>query len=217
MLIGGWNASALSIIVIRCVRGRRFTVHKDHGRRDQQKQKGSAFSALRQRLLIARHHLPPTMRRATTVAVILSSCLASQDGVLAFAPPSSLSTAHLTTSRCARTLLCAVELKPEPVGGDELKRVTLTSSLLPGSRLKNLGPDNEGEGIYKFWLSAKADGKEIKMLRDQTEKEASKKANFPGFRKGQVPPYAQVKMTGFAVQEAIIKSCEFESTTNFLR
>jgi hypothetical protein len=24
------------------------------------------------------------------------------------------------------------ELKPEPTGGDELKRVTLTSSLLPG-------------------------------------------------------------------------------------
>ena len=163
-------------------------------------------------------HLPPTMRRATVVAIILSSCLASQDGVLAFAPPSSLlSPDHHTTVRCTRTLLCAVELKPEPTGGDELKRVTLTSSLLPGSRLKNLGPDDEGEGIYKFWLSAKADGKEIKRLRDQTEKEASKKANFPGFRKGQVPPYAQVKMTGFAVQEAIIKSCEFESTTNFIR
>lgn len=154
------------------------------------------------------------MRRATAVAIILSSCLASQDGVLAFAPPSSLlSPAHLTTARCTRTLLRAVELKPEPDFGDELKRVTLTSSLLPGSRLKNLGPDNDvGEGIYKFWLFAKADGKEVKRLRDQTEKEASKKANFPGFRKGQVPPYAQVKMTGFAVQEAIIKSCEFETT-----
>ena len=143
-----------------------------------------------------------TMRRAT-IAIILSSCLASQDGVHAFAPSSSA----LTT---VRTFLRAVELKPEPDGGDELKRVTLTSSLLPGSRLKNLGPDDEGEGIYKFWLTAKADGKEIKRLRDQTEKEASKKANFPGFRKGQVPPYAQPQMTGFAVQEAIIKACEFE-------
>jgi hypothetical protein len=148
------------------------------------------------------------MRRASA-AIILSSCLASEYGVLAFAPSSlSSSSALLTTSRSTRTLLCA-ELKPEPTGGDELKRVTLTSSLLPGSRLKNLGPDDEGDGIYKFWLSAKADGKEITRLRDQTEKEASKKANFPGFRKGQIPPYAQVKMTGFAVQEAIIKSCEF--------
>ena len=149
------------------------------------------------------------MRRATA-AIILSSCLASEYGVNAFAPSSlSSSSALLTTSRCTRTLLCAIELKPEPDFGDELKRVTLTSSLPPGSRLKNLGPDDEGDGIYKFWLSAKADGKEIKRLRDQTEKEASKKANFPGFRKGQIPPYAQVKMTGFAVQEAIIKSCEF--------
>ena len=215
MLIGGWNASALSIMLFRCP-----SVHKDRGRRESTETKGLRLFSSPSTVVFSSRviHLPPTMRRATTaVAVILSSCLASQDGVLAFAPPSSLSTAHLTTSRCARTLLCAVELKPEPTGGDELKRVTLTSSLLPGSRLKNLGPDDEGEGIYKFWLSAKADGKEIKRLRDQTEKEASKKANFPGFRKGQVPPYAQVKMTGFAVQEAIIKSCEFESTTNFIR
>lgn len=137
------------------------------------------------------------------IAIALSSLFISQSAN-SFAPSTLL---HFHSARQnQRTHLRAVELKPEPEGGDELQRVT---SSLPGSRLKNLGPDIEGEeGVYKFWLTAKADGKEIKRLRDQTEREASKKANFPGFRKGQVPPYAQPQMTGFAVQEAIIKTCE---------
>lgn len=103
------------------------------------------------------------------IAVVLGSLFASQN-TLAFIP---VRNAH------QRTLLRVAELKPEPEGGEELKRV---SSSLPDSRVKNLGPD-EGEGVHKFWLTAKADGKTIKKLRDQTEREASKKANFPGFRK----------------------------------
>lgn len=78
---------------------------------------------------------------------------------------------------------------------------------MEGSRMKNMGA-GDGEGVYKFWLSAIADGAQVKQLRQATEKEASKKANFPGFRKGQVPPYAQPQLTMFAVQEAIIKTCE---------
>mmetsp|Transcript_24174 Transcript_24174/g.41394 ORF Transcript_24174/g.41394 Transcript_24174/m.41394 type:complete len:155 (+) Transcript_24174:169-633(+) len=78
---------------------------------------------------------------------------------------------------------------------------------MPDSRMKNMGAEDE-EGVYKFWLSAKADGEKVKKLRAQTEKEASRKANFPGFRKGQIPPYAQGQITTFAVQEALIKTCE---------
>ena len=102
------------------------------------------------------------------------------------------------------TSLYAAELKPEPEGGEELTKVT---SSMEGSRMKNMGAADE-EGVYTFWLSATADGAQVKQLRQQTEKEASKKANFPGFRKGQVPPYAQPQITMFAVQEAIIKTCE---------
>lgn len=95
--------------------------------------------------------------------------------------------------------LRAAELTPEPEGGEELTKI---SSSLEGSRMKNMGADEEGEeGVYKFWLTATADGALVKKLRVQTEKEASRKANFPGFRKGQVPPYAQPQITGFAVQE----------------
>lgn len=102
------------------------------------------------------------------------------------------------------TSLYAAELKPEPEGGEELTKI---SSSMEGSRMKNMGA-GDGEGVYKFWLSAIADGAQVKQLRQATEKEASKKANFPGFRKGQVPPYAQPQLTMFAVQEAIIKTCE---------
>ena len=45
-----------------------------------------------------------------------------------------------------------------------------------------MGADEE-EGVFKFWLSAKVDGVAVKKFRVQTEKDASKKANFPGFRK----------------------------------
>mmetsp|Transcript_899 Transcript_899/g.1982 ORF Transcript_899/g.1982 Transcript_899/m.1982 type:complete len:216 (-) Transcript_899:83-730(-) len=116
---------------------------------------------------------------------------------------------HHKTSTVSNTFLKAVELTPEPEGGEELTKVSETS--LPGSRMKNMGlveEDNPDGDIYNFWLTAVANGDEIKKLRIQTEKEASKKANFPGFRKGQIPPYAQPKMTMFAIQEAVIKTCE---------
>merc|ERR1711862_457372 len=32
--------------------------------------------------------------------------------------------------------------------------------------------------------------------------------NFPGFRKGQIPPFAQPQITLFAIQESIINTCE---------
>lgn len=73
----------------------------------------------------------------------------------------------------------AAELKPEPEGGEELTKI---STSLPNSRMKNLGAEDE-EDVYKFWLSATADGELVRKNRLQTEKEASKKANFPGFRK----------------------------------
>jgi hypothetical protein len=149
----------------------------------------------------------------------------------AFIPPASIASTklHATTP---------IELVAEPEGGAELNPV---SDSLPGSRMKDMGAVEGSDGVHSFWLSAVADGKKIKELRAQTEKEASKKANFPGFRKvsgsklgwfmlsrptifgyknndlleflleliqGQIPPYAMPKMTVFAIQEAVIKTCK---------
>merc|ERR1712127_144928 len=68
--------------------------------------------------------------------------------------------------------------------------------------------NEDGEVVYDFWITASAEGKKIQKLRTQVSKDAAKNANFPGFRKGQIPPYAQPQMTMFAIQESIIKTCE---------
>lgn len=110
-------------------------------------------------------------------ASIAFVAILSQD-TTSFSPVSSIQsiTTHITSSN---TLLRAAELKPEPEGGEELTKI---STSLPNSRMKNLGAEDE-EDVYKFWLSATADGELVRKNRLQTEKEASKKANFPGFRK----------------------------------
>ena len=104
--------------------------------------------------------------------------------------------------------LNAYELKAEPEGGDEIDAI----DTMDGSRMKNMGITTDAKSddgdVYTFWLTAEASGALVKKFRVQVEKDASKNANFPGFRKGQVPPYAQPQMTTFAVQEGIIKTCE---------
>jgi len=109
----------------------------------------------------------------------------------------------------AQSMLHMVELHAEPEGGEEmaqLKKVT-------GMRMKNMGPvqgvtGKSGGQAYNFWMTAIAPGELVKEIRSKITKDASKNANFPGFRKGQIPPYAQPKMTGFALQESIINTVE---------
>uniref|UniRef100_A0A7S2DYV0 Trigger factor ribosome-binding bacterial domain-containing protein n=1 Tax=Helicotheca tamesis TaxID=374047 RepID=A0A7S2DYV0_9STRA len=107
------------------------------------------------------------------------------------------------------TMLKAVELHAEPEGGEEMVQI----DTMAGSRMKNMGANDEVKGgdgatVYNFWLQAEVDGSLVKELRTQVMKDAAKNANFPGFRKGQIPPYAQPKMTMFAIQESVIKTCE---------
>ena len=82
------------------------------------------------------------------------------------------------------SLAMAVELIAEPEGGTEL---TAISSTMPGCRVKQM---DELKGVkcdfgtpYEFWMTAEVDGALIKEVRTQILKDASKKANFPGFRK----------------------------------
>lgn len=96
-----------------------------------------------------------------------------------------------------------VELEAEPEGGKELTPV----KSIPGCRMKELEPA-KADNTFKFWLTAQAEGELTKEIRTQILRDASRKADFPGFRKGQVPPYAQPQITQFAVQESIIKTVE---------
>lgn len=102
----------------------------------------------------------------------------------------------------------AYELVDEPEGGEEIQSI----NTMPDSKMKNMGENTElksDEGkVHTFWLTASADAKMIGEFRKQVEKDASKNANFPGFRKGQIPPWAKPQLTMFSVQEGIVKTCE---------
>jgi len=113
-------------------------------------------------------------------------------------------------NKCSSSAIFAVELEPEPEGGEEMSLVGVS---LDGSRMKNMGVNDDfksddGSQVYNFWMTATAKGETIKKFRTEILKQSAKKANFPGFRKGQIPPYAQPQITGFALQESIINTCE---------
>eukprot|EP00980_Cylindrotheca_fusiformis_P013648 scaffold3513_cov102-Cylindrotheca_fusiformis.AAC.9 len=105
-------------------------------------------------------------------------------------------------------VLNAVELTPEPEGGDVLTSL----KTMEGSRMKNMGEvegvKDEHGTVYKFWLTATAEGALVKKLNTEVLKDASKKAEFPGFRKGQIPPYAMPQIRVFSVQEGIIQTVQ---------
>ncbi len=77
----------------------------------------------------------------------------------------------------------AYDMVPEAEGGEEMT----PNSSLPSCRMKKMEarPDIRSDigPVSKFWLTAEADGTMIKEYRKQLLKDASKKANFPGFRK----------------------------------
>jgi hypothetical protein len=80
-------------------------------------------------------------------------------------------------------VLNAVELTPEPEGGEDLTAL----KTLEGCRVKNMGEaasvKRDDGTVYSFWITATAEGALIKELHTKVLKDASKEAKFPGFRK----------------------------------
>jgi len=77
-------------------------------------------------------------------------------------------------------LAMAVELTPEPEGGEELTAV----STIADTRMKDMGKF-EGEAskevdgtVYTFWLSTTAEGELIKKTRTQLSKEAARNVSL---------------------------------------
>ena len=124
--------------------------------------------------------------------------------------------APVATKHTSSALRAAGELVAEPEGGEEIQPV----KTMAGSRMKNMGEaeglsgvrseeDAETQGtINKYWLTAKVEGSLVREIHQTVLKESAKKANFPGFRKGQVPPFAMPQIRGFAVQESIVRTCQ---------
>lgn len=98
--------------------------------------------------------------------------------------------AACSATRGACYLSMAVDLTPEPEGGEEL----VASSTIADTRMKDMGEfdgelEEEADGtVHSFWLSSVANGELIKKTRTQLSKEAARNADFPGFRKVRVLP-----------------------------
>jgi hypothetical protein len=60
-----------------------------------------------------------------------------------------------------------------------------------------------GETVSEFWCRMTVPGDATQTYMSKLMKEAKKNANFPGFRPGQIPPYAKPQMVAFAMEEAI--------------
>jgi len=58
-------------------------------------------------------------------------------------------------------------------------------------------------GTCDFWMRTTVPGAVTQKTMSKLMGEAKKNANFPGFRKGQIPPYAMPKMVGFCLEEAV--------------
>jgi hypothetical protein len=159
------------------------------------------------------------MMNSLILVVLLLGCAAFSliDPVTAFVVTSSSasSSSSLLTSRLyAEAAAKTVELKPEPDNGEELTSV----KTMTGSRMKDMGEatgltgvrtdEDADQTVYKFWLKARVEGPLIKEIHTTVLKDSAKKANFPGFRKGQVPPFAMPQIKGFAVQEGVIRTCQ---------
>jgi hypothetical protein len=163
------------------------------------------------------------MMNSLILVVFLLGCAAFSfiDPVTAFVVTSSSSSSSasssssLLTSRLyAEAAAKTVELKPEPDNGEELTSV----KTMTGSRMKDMGEatgltgvrtdEDADQTVYKFWLKARVEGPLIKEIHTTVLKDSAKKANFPGFRKGQVPPFAMPQIKGFAVQEGVIRTCQ---------
>lgn len=61
----------------------------------------------------------------------------------------------------------------------------------------------EGQMAYNYFLKMTVPGETTKEYMKEIEKDAKKNANFPGFRKGQIPPWAKPQLKSFCVETAL--------------
>ena len=114
--------------------------------------------------------------------------------------------------------LAAFPTEPEPDSGTLLEQLSSVSDLrlnkltrcktLQTNVLGSRNPEQNPE-VNNYWVTSVAPSSAIKETTKQLQIQAAKKAQFPGFRKGQLPPHAKKKIVGFAVRESIQDQMKF--------
>lgn len=137
--------------------------------------------------------------------------------------PSFLALSAAATTTTSGGAGGGVELKPEPEGGIELplpKGCTdfrmkemreLDPAEVEAKYSRSGGSTSDGEEgppkpTHEFWMTGMIDTFGIELNKKALLKDMKAKANFPGFRKGQVPPYAMPQVVLFSIQDALINT-----------
>jgi Bacterial trigger factor protein (TF) len=68
------------------------------------------------------------------------------------------------------------------------------------------GGDDKPNPTHEFWMTGTIDTVGVERNKKSLLQEMKGKAAFPGFRKGQVPPYAMNQVVLFAIQDALINT-----------
>ncbi|KAG5177348.1 hypothetical protein JKP88DRAFT_85478 [Tribonema minus] len=77
---------------------------------------------------------------------------------------------------------------------------------MDGVKATRLEAVDEAAGIYQYEFEIEIQGDVTQNIYNGIEKELRKKAAFPGFRKGQIPPFARKQVITFSVEEAVNES-----------
>ena len=72
---------------------------------------------------------------------------------------------------------------------------------MPDVSIRRLESGDEGTNAY--FLKMTVSGETTQRYMTTVEKDAKKNANFPGFKKGQIPPWARPQLVKFCVETAI--------------
>ena len=109
--------------------------------------------------------------------------------------------------------LYAYPTVPEPSGGTVIEPSSSkenpggasSSSSSSSSTVKVMESNvlESEDGVSSYWVRASASSQSVLDIKKKLMIASAKKANFPGFRKGQIPPYAIGRILGFAVREAV--------------
>ena len=109
-----------------------------------------------------------------------------------------------------RVMNVAPEVQADVEAGLEPSGCQQVECTVPDCKLLRIGVVDSAdieleqeENVGEFWCRMTVPGEATQSYMSKLMKEAKKNANFPGFRPGQIPPYARPQMVAFAMEEAI--------------
>ncbi|KAJ8906354.1 hypothetical protein NDN08_002847 [Rhodosorus marinus] len=102
--------------------------------------------------------------------------------------------------------------------GSRCSRWRMDYSLESKERLDVLfGEEGQGEVTAKYKFGLKVSGGKSKEVFQTIFGEFKKNAKFPGFRKGQVPPFMKPKIVSFALEEVLADSLTYAIESSNLK